>query len=221
MFLGTQNKTVKEDYRKLPASTRIRLKLLTYLGRIIGKGFIFPASIQLIFDSLYGVNTNSRLKTLALNFTMNLIRFADEGSLGKVAPVLLSGLQKLIKESEEQHQGQAYVLIGTLGQRFPKIVYHDINLLETYFKNLEIANPDLKLQIREGLLTLILAYKYDSLIEEVDKDGRLNILFALIKFRMNSEESMVRFAAVKTLATIFPPEHVPSKFLLLLLTGDG
>ncbi|RZC32274.1 proteasome-associated protein ECM29 -like [Asbolus verrucosus] len=184
MFLGTQSKNVKEDQIKSPASTRIRLKLLTYLCRITGKA-------------------------------------ADEGPLSKVAPVLLSGMQKLIKEGEEIHQGQAYVLIGTLAQRFPNIVYHDINLLETFFKNLEIANPDLKLQIREGLLHLILAYKYDIYLEEADKDGRLNILFAIIKFRMGSEESMVRFAAVRTLATIFPPEHVPSKYLLLLLTGDG
>lgn len=130
-------------------------------------------------------------------------------------------MHKLIKEGEDVHQGQAYVLIGTLAQRFPKIVYHDINLIETFFKNLETANPDLKLQIREGLLSLILAYKYDVCLEEADKDGRLNILFALIKFRMTSEEPMVRFTAVRTLATIFPPEHVPSKYLLLLLTGDG
>jgi proteasome component ECM29 len=221
MFLGTQSKNVKEDQIKSPASTRIRLKLLTYLCRITGKAFAFPASIQLIFDSLYGTNTNTRLKTLALNFTMNLVRYADEGPLSKVAPVLLSGMQKLITEGEETHQGQAYILIGALAQRFPKIVYHDINLLETYFKNLESANPDLKLQIREGLLNLILAYKFVTCLEEADKDGRLNILFALIKFRMGSEESMVRFAAVRTLATIFPPGHVPSKYLLLLLTGDS
>lgn len=145
----------------------------------------------------------------------------DDGPVSQVAPVLLSGLQKLIKEGEEVHQGQAHVLIGVLAQRFPKIVYHDINLLETFFKNLqEVGNPDLKLQIREGLLNLILAYKYDVLPNECDLDGRFNILFALIKFRVSSEEAMVRFAAVRTLAAIFPPEHVPSKYLLLVATGD-
>lgn len=89
-----------------------------------------------------------------------------------------------------------------------------------FFKNLETAEPDLRLQIREGLLNLISAYKYDVNPQEVDKNGRVNILFALLKFFMSSVEPMVRFAAVRSVATIFPPDHVPSKFLLLIATGD-
>ncbi|CAG9821950.1 unnamed protein product [Phaedon cochleariae] len=146
---------------------------------------------------------------------------ANEDPLSKVAPVLLSGLQKLIREGEEVHHGQAYTIIGMLGQRFPKIVYHDVGLLEMFFTNMESANPDLRLQIREGLLNLILAYKYDIYPTECDQDGRLNILFVLIKCKIYSEEPMARFAAVRTLATIFPPNHVPSKFLLLTATGDN
>lgn len=145
---------------------------------------------------------------------------ANEDPLSKVAPVLLSGLQKLIKEGEEVHHGQAFVTIGILAQRFPSIVYHNVGLLEMYFNNLETTNPELRLQIREGLLNLILAYKHDIFPEECDKDGRLNILFVLIKVKITSEEPMVRFASVRTLGTIFPPNHVPSKFLLLTATGD-
>lgn len=129
-------------------------------------------------------------------------------------------MQKLIREGEEIHHGQAFVTIGVLAQRFPKIVYTNVALLELFFTSLETANPDLRLQIREGLLNLILAYKYDIFPEECDKEGRLNLLFALIKCKITSEEPMVRFAAVRTLGTIFPPNHVPSKFLLLTATGD-
>ncbi|KAJ8933932.1 hypothetical protein NQ314_013688 [Rhamnusium bicolor] len=220
LFLGTQGKSVKPEHKKGPASTRIRLKLLTHLCRVTGPGFAFPQCIQIIFDSLYGSHTNTRLKTLALNFTGNIIRYAVEDSLHKVSPVLLSGLQKLIKEGDEVHQGQAYITIGMLAQRFPKIIYHDVGLLEMFFTNMENTNPELRLQIREGLLNLILAYKYDIFPSESDKDGRLNILYVLIRCKMNSEEPMVCFAGVRTLATIFPPDHVPSKFLLLVATGD-
>lgn len=129
-------------------------------------------------------------------------------------------MQKLINEGEDVHQGQAYIIIGLLAHRFPRIVYHSVEIMELFLKNLESAPPDLKLQIREGLLNLILAYKYDIYPREADKDGRLDILFALIKFRMTSVESMVRFVIVRTLSTIFPPDHVPSKYLLLILTGD-
>lgn len=145
---------------------------------------------------------------------------ANEDPLSKVAPVVLSGLQKLIKEGEEVHSGQAFVTIGMLVQRFPKIDYHNISLLETFFTHLESANPDLRLQIREGLLNLIAAHRYEIYPDECDRDGRLNILFAFIKCKITSEEPMVRFACVRTLATIFPPNHVSSKYLLLIGTGD-
>lgn len=74
LFLGSQTQNVKPNMKKLPASTRIRLKLLTYLCRVTGGGFVLPPAIQVIFDSLYGTNTNTRLKTLALNFTINMVQ---------------------------------------------------------------------------------------------------------------------------------------------------
>lgn len=74
LFLGSQSQNTKPNMKKSPASTRIRLKLLTHLCRVTGGGFVIPPAIQVIFDSLYGTNTNTRLKTLALNFAANLVR---------------------------------------------------------------------------------------------------------------------------------------------------
>lgn len=74
LFLGTQDEIVMPNMKTTPANTRIRLKLLTHLTRVTGDGFVLPASIDIIFDSLKGTNTNSRLKVLALNFAMNLVR---------------------------------------------------------------------------------------------------------------------------------------------------
>lgn len=42
--------------------------------KLTGAGFMIPACVQVVFDSLYGTNTNTRLKTLALNFTSNIIQ---------------------------------------------------------------------------------------------------------------------------------------------------
>ncbi|KAK4875583.1 hypothetical protein RN001_012005 [Aquatica leii] len=221
LYLGSQSQNISANMKKSPANTRIRLKLLTHMCRISGSGFTLPASIQIIFDSLYGVYTNSKLKTLALNFAMNLVRTADETQLNKVVSILQTGLQKLIREGEATHQGQAYLILGVLGSRFPLLTYHNVALLELFFKNLETAEPELRLQIRQGFLSLIPAYKYDVNPKEYDKDGRVNFLFALVKYYLFSEEPMVRFVAVRSIGTIFPPNHVPSKFLLLLATGDS
>lgn len=134
--------------------------------------------------------------------------------------MLQPGLNKLIREGEPIHKGPAFLVIGMIAQRFPMNVFHDVSLLEMFFKNLESAEPDVRLQIREALLGLILAYRHEISPKEMDKNGRISILFGLLKFFMSSEEPMVRFAAVRAIATIFPPEHVFSKFLLLLATGD-
>lgn len=78
LFLGTDalatQKEVKPDMKRLPAGTRIRLKLLYYLCRVTNAGFIIPPCIQVVFDSLYGSNTNPKLKTLALQFTSNIVQ---------------------------------------------------------------------------------------------------------------------------------------------------
>ncbi|XP_044754481.1 proteasome adapter and scaffold protein ECM29 [Coccinella septempunctata] len=219
MYLGSQG-NVRQDQKKSPASIRIRLKLLQYLCRAKDNGLIFPMCIQVVFDSLYGNNTNTKLKGLALNFTNNIIRSGNMSTLKKLASVLLGGLQKYTNEGEENQKGQAYVLIGLLAQKFPDLVYHNLTLFEHFLHNLEEASADLKLQIREGLLSFIIAFKYDSNPDEADKDGRLNLIYALVKNRCNSEDVLVRFVTVKVLACVFPPDHVPSKLLLLQACGD-
>lgn len=62
----------------------------------------------------------------------------------------MSGLTKLIKEGELEHQAQAYVAMGLLAQKFPHTVFNNVLLLETYFNNLEAANVNSKIQVREG-----------------------------------------------------------------------
>lgn len=74
LFFGSLKKDTKPDLIKTPASTRIRLKLLTYLCKVTDKGFVMPVSIQIFFESFFGTNTNAKLKSLALNFTSNLVR---------------------------------------------------------------------------------------------------------------------------------------------------
>lgn len=59
---------------------------------------------------------------------------AEEGALSKIAAVLLQGMQKLIDTGEEAHQGQAYIIIGLIAHRFPTLVYHNVGLLELYYK---------------------------------------------------------------------------------------
>ena len=53
LFLGTDTlgiqKEIKPEMKRLPAGTRIRLKLLHYLCRVTKAGFIIPPCIQVYF----------------------------------------------------------------------------------------------------------------------------------------------------------------------------
>lgn len=50
LFLGTDavamQKEIKQELKRIPASIRVRLKLLYYLGRVTKAGFIIPPCIQ-------------------------------------------------------------------------------------------------------------------------------------------------------------------------------
>ncbi|CAD6237411.1 GSCOCG00002299001-RA-CDS [Cotesia congregata] len=106
-------------------------------------GFIIPPSIQVVFDSLYGNNTNKKLKSLALDFTLNMVQQCSFGSLSRVAGVILNGMVKLISEGEPEHIAIAYTIIGQLGQRIPSLVNKDSSLVQQFFKALTSTDSDM------------------------------------------------------------------------------
>lgn len=119
----------------------------------------------MFFDSLFSQNTNTRLRGLALNFCLTIIRkyvpcllcfrinlystnqeslcfffsFLDSVNpslLSHVAHVLLSGLLKLLAEGEPSLKGQTYNVIGHLAIFFPGLVNKDLLLLTNFLESL-------------------------------------------------------------------------------------
>lgn len=72
LFLGNASKIVER--KTLGCSARVRQKLLQYLLKSRGKGINTVRGIQVIFEALFGENTNQKCKVLALQFTENLIK---------------------------------------------------------------------------------------------------------------------------------------------------
>lgn len=72
LFLGNGSKIAE---RKTSAcSARVRHKLLQYLLKSRGKGIHTVRGMQVIFEALFGVNTNQKCKVQALQFANNLAR---------------------------------------------------------------------------------------------------------------------------------------------------
>ncbi|XP_012151377.1 proteasome adapter and scaffold protein ECM29 isoform X2 [Megachile rotundata] len=220
LFLGTNalaaQKEVKSEMKRLPASTRIRLKLLHYLCRVTKTGFIIPPCIQVVFDSLYGKNTNTKLKSMALTFTSNIVQQCNLAPLSRVAGVILNGMIKLISEGEHNHKAMAYTVIGQLGQRIPSLINKDVNLLRNLFQTLISTEGDLRRAVRDALITVTSAFVLSK-----DDETNISLLNELLSTYIESPEYNVRFVAMHYAATVFPPDDAPSRYLLLLACGDN
>nr|CAD7576131.1 unnamed protein product [Timema californicum] len=257
LFLGTQllatksrPSATKPEHRRLPASTRIRLKILPFLSKARGNALIFPACIQVFFDSLYGTNTNLRLKIMALQFSFliilgstaarlapvamfppcdcstgscsNVPTLSTAARLTPVAGVLLSGLLKLIAEEDATLKALAYSAAGKLGSRVPHLVNKDLVLLQTFFQALSQEEADVRLAVREALLNMVDAFgtPVEAGAKGEEESSHEVLMQALLASQVESEEPMARFVAVRYASTVFPATHVPSRYLLLLACGD-
>ena len=75
---------------------------------------------------------------------------------------------------------------------------------------------------REALLNMAETF-CNGLDEENDVSSssqRRIMLHALLANQVESQEPMARFVAVRYAAIVFPPNHAPSRYLLLLASGD-
>lgn len=72
LFSGNASKI--EDRKTTPCSARVRQKLLQYLLKSRGKGIDTARGIKVIFEALFGENTNQKCKVLSLQFAENLIK---------------------------------------------------------------------------------------------------------------------------------------------------
>ncbi|CAH2075093.1 unnamed protein product, partial [Iphiclides podalirius] len=253
LYLGTWGGLkVPPDDRKVPACTRLRLKLIQYLNKATGPAIMFPHCVQVVFSSLFDPNTNSRLRNMALMFLLNVINNGDLVQLKKVATVFLQGLLKLVRSEEytEQHS-KAYMCLGRLAVKCPESINRQFSLLEELVKKIPEALPEMKTALRDALLDMSVAYTMRSEDKgepmdtsegagtsqgamEVDgatevKKSRPNpfdepqalALFALLDHYMHSDDSMIRYIAMRYSSVVFPQDYMPSRYLLLLASGDS
>ncbi|XP_026485739.2 proteasome-associated protein ECM29 homolog [Vanessa tameamea] len=254
LYLGTWGgMKVPPDDRKVPACTRLRLKLIQYLNKATGAAVMFPHCVQVVFSSLFDPNTNTRLRNMALMFLLNVINNGDEVQMKKVSTVFLQGLLKLIRSDEHtEHQPKAYMCLGRLAMKCPSSFNNQFSLFEELVKKIPEAVPEMKTALRDALLEMAVAYKINaedksepmdtteiastsqsdnmdvdesseskkSKLSPLDEPQAL-ALFALLDHYMHSEESMIRYIAMRYSATVFPQDYIPSRYLLLLASGDS
>ncbi|XP_030852041.1 proteasome adapter and scaffold protein ECM29-like [Strongylocentrotus purpuratus] len=208
--------TPKQEDKRSPVGTRTRLKLFPYLLRSRLAADQFPACVQVIFDCLYGANSNNKLKSMAVQFVHHLCAACSDARMQPMGPILLSGMVKLIAEAKDnvKLRSLAYVAVGRLSKRLPQLFTKDMGLLQQFFDAVCKEEDDTRLHVQEALTLMAVAYKG---IQE----PLIQIMEVLIMANIEKSESQARKTAVHYAATVFPSHHVASRYALLLATGDS
>ncbi|XP_046403565.1 proteasome adapter and scaffold protein ECM29-like [Ischnura elegans] len=205
----------KAELQTTPADFRLRMSLLPYICRSQGSGIIYPDCLQIVYDCLYSADSNLELKFIALEFVIVIICDSSASKLQTVGYVLLSCLLKLIASEGMEVKLLAYLAVGELGVRMPNLVNKDLALLLTFFEALDKETAEVKIAIRDCLLTLMEAFK--DLCEGPQRNKLETHLAILVE---RASEPMARMLAVNYAASLFPPDHAMSRFILLMATGD-
>ncbi|OXB60778.1 hypothetical protein ASZ78_016829 [Callipepla squamata] len=167
-----EGSVLKPEMKRESVSTRVKLKIVPHLLRSRQAAETFPANIQVVYDGLFGANTNAKLRSLSLQFVHHICII-----------------------------------------RMPQLFTKDIALVQQFFEALCKEDADTRLAIQEALSMMVGAY---SNLEGAQR----TLMEALVASYLIKPEVQVRQVAVKFASTVFPPDHIPSRYLLLLAAGD-
>ncbi|KAL8623767.1 hypothetical protein ACOMHN_054073 [Nucella lapillus] len=206
---------VKAEERRSPVCTRIRLKIFPFFLRAREAVNMFPFCIQVVFDCLFGVNPNAKLRSMAVQFVHHMCLYCEEAKFTMFDAVLLSGMVKVIGEAKEDPKlrSLSYVAVGKIARRSPHRVAKDIALIQRFFEAMCQEDPETRLAVQEALSMM------SSSFRQID-DTNLQLLEALLMQNIDKVEPQARVVAVQYAAAVFPSNHVPSRYILMLGAGD-
>ncbi|XP_055629040.1 proteasome-associated protein ECM29 homolog [Toxorhynchites rutilus septentrionalis] len=244
LFSGNGSKI--PDRKTSPVSTRVRQKLFQHLLKCRGNGIITAKGIQVIFEALFGENTNQKCKVLALQFTDKLITNGQPDLINKLSKVLLTGISKLIGPSSEESnevQNAAYNAMAQLAIVCPSTFNQDVQQVASYFDHLSQSPVELHTSIREALVALAQAFDWRKQpkassgdVEMIPEGGDERVVTANGRFLPNSNQilllgllgekaesklTIVQNVTSVFLTTCFPDYYVPSRYLLLIICGGS
>ncbi|KAJ3286443.1 hypothetical protein HDU79_006472 [Rhizoclosmatium sp. JEL0117] len=225
LYQGTGGSNDDNDKRS-PASNLVKQKVLNVLSRSVKAANEFPAMLQVSFDALYGESTTSKLRNAGIAFIQWIARMGEPAKIKPVAPILLSGLLKLIDESGVGQEGEnkdseglrgfAYEAVGLLSKRAPEIFVKDLSILKAFFKAVSSETRNVRVSVQEALSTMIEAYK--NICTEFP-ESRAEVEQILLD-NIEKPEHQARHISVKYANALFPFSSPLARTLNLIASAD-
>lgn len=138
----------------------------------------------------------------------------------------MSGIAKLIGVSSSEPydiQNAAYVAVAQLARKCPETVIRDLQIVVAYFNHLIQAPTELHDSIREALLSVAPAFRWNQNEQTTDEfipNSNLKLLLALLTEHAESKLTIVQNVVCIFLTTCFPDHYVPARYLLLIIAGE-
>lgn len=156
-----------------------------------------------------------------------IVSSAPKELIDKISKVILAGISKLIGEQSTQPadiQNAAYSAIAQLARKCPDIVNKDLQLVVAYFEHLSKAPTELHDSIREALIAIAPAFRWDgdacATERQFSPNSNQKLLMAILTEHAESTSTVVQNVACTFLTTCFPETYVPARYLLLLIAGE-
>lgn len=214
--------SVPAESRKTPASVTLKLRLLSALNHSAAAANCFPATLKVVFDSVYGEGTTMRLKQAGMEFAVWVFKHATEEQLKPMAPVILAGLLKSLQESDaddpdkavQQLRAFTFQAIGQLAQRAPHLFSGSAQMAVNLFQALRKESSHTRSVLQEAVTSLSGAYKEcgDNVRREIE---------ALLLENVAAAEDPARFCAVQWACQLFPAHNAPARFICMIGCGDS
>ncbi|KAI8319962.1 ARM repeat-containing protein [Martensiomyces pterosporus] len=225
MFLGSTPETAAEKKRS-PAPIAVRLKLVSYLNRSAKAAASFPQWLRVIFESLFGTGTSSKLRRHGMMFMQWVIRMAPQDQINRAAPILMQGIRKILAEGtaansngrldEDIIRGSAFVAWGTLGKRAPSLVSGDLTHLRAMFDAFNTESANVRLSIQEALLAMLPAYHAEHTSSQAQAD-----ILVLLKDQLSNPVRQARYCALRYAISAFPFSRMDARWICLLGMADS
>ncbi|ORX62567.1 ARM repeat-containing protein [Hesseltinella vesiculosa] len=216
MYIGTDKGQGKNG--RVPCGNPTKIKLLQYLGKSITASNMSSKMIQVVFDGLYGEKSNMRLQRSTMAYLQWCTRMCDESQLTPIAPIIVSGLTKYIRENPqvsghdaETIKGYAYVACGLIIRKVPKVGLDDMEIVSMFFENLLVEPPNIRVYVQDALSSIIGIFSDLDLASPIHDTIQNTILKAV---ELNNANT--RYMALKYVNGIYPFSLPFGRYVCLL-----
>eukprot|EP00124_Ichthyophonus_hoferi_P004629 Ihof_evm1s534 gene=Ihof_evmTU1s534 len=216
---GRKDDTPAED-RYRPVAGKAKQLLVGYLVKSTKATNMFPGIIQVMFDCLFGPSTNNKQRILGLQLMQSACERSQDHLMKATGTVLLQGLLNMLTKAQgegpenAQLRSMVYLILGKLSKRQPQLFKKDLAVITLLFDALEAEDSNMRFSILEPIQMICTCYK------ECTGDIETKLDQLLVK-AVQSSHSAVRLVAIQCTLSIFPLNHVPSRYICLLGVGDG